>query len=123
MATFPAHLRYTVEHEWVDGTDTATVGITDTATDALGDLVFVELPEVGARVTAGDVFGEVESTKSVSELYAPVSGEVTEVNAAAVEDPALVGRDPYGEGWLIKVQVSDLGQLLSAEEYAAHVEG
>lgn len=121
MSTFPEHLRYTAEHEWIETGSPARVGITDTATDALGDIVYLELPEVGSMVSAGAVCGEVESTKSVSELFSPVGGIVVEVNQAAVDDPALVNADPYGEGWLFSVEVDDDGALLSAEEYRATV--
>ncbi|WP_298458853.1 glycine cleavage system protein GcvH [uncultured Cellulomonas sp.] len=120
-SSFPDHLRYTVEHEWLAAGSPATVGITATAAEALGELVYVELPAVGDAVTAGQVCGEVESTKSVSELYSPVTGTVVEVNTAAVDDPAVVGSDPYGAGWLLRVEVSGTGPLLSAAEYRAHV--
>jgi glycine cleavage system H protein len=120
MADFPANLRYSVEHEWIDDASPATVGVTSVAADALGDVVYLELPEVGATIEAGSVVGEIESTKSVSELFSPVSGTVVEVNEAAVEDPALVNSAPFGEGWLFKVDVTGEGQLLSAEEYAQH---
>lgn len=123
MSTYPDHLKYTSDHEWVAEGDPATVGITDTATEALGDIVYLELPEVGAQVAAGAVVGEVESTKSVSELYSPVTGTITEVNEAAVDDPAVVNSDPYGAGWLWKVQVSDPGELLDAEAYRALTQG
>lgn len=115
----PADLQYTVEHEWLDAGSPATVGITDVAADALGDIVYLELPAVGDEIVAGAVIGEIESTKSVSELFSPVSGTVVEVNQAAVDDPAVVNTDPYGAGWLLKVDVSATGQLLSATEYAA----
>jgi glycine cleavage system H protein len=121
--TIPAELRYTAEHEWVsvDGT-TASVGITDYAQRALGDVVYVSVPAPGTRVTAGEACGEVESTKSVSDIYAPVTGEVTEVNSDVDEDPGLVNSDPYGAGWLMKVQLDeDEGEptgLLTADEYA-----
>lgn len=120
--TVPDHLRYTSDHEWIDDGDPVTVGITRNAADALGDLVYVELPEVGAEVTAGGVCGEVESTKSVSELFSPVSGTVTAVNDAVVDDPSLVNSDPYGEGWLFKVDATDEGELITAEEYRALTE-
>ena len=117
----PAHLQYTVEHEWLDSGSPATVGITSVAADALGDIVYLELPTVGDQVTAGAVIGEVESTKSVSELFAPVDGTVVEVNTAAVEDPSVVNADPYGGGWLLKVAATGTSGLLSAEEYGALV--
>lgn len=118
-------LKYSEEHEWValDGS-TATIGITDFAADALGDIVFVELPEVGAELTRGDAFGEAESTKSVSELYAPVTGTVVEINDAVVDDPALLNSAPFGDAWLIKVEVADgaLDGLLDRDAYVAHTE-
>ena len=123
MATFPANLRYTAEHEWVDDSVPTTIGITDTATEALGDIVYLELPSVGTEVEAGAVIGEVESTKSVSELFSPVSGTVVEVNQAAIDDPSVVNADPYGEGWLMKVQVSAQGELLDAAAYEALAAG
>ena len=121
--TIPAELHYTAEHEWVsvDGT-TASIGITDYAQRALGDVVYVSVPAAGTRVTAGEPCGEVESTKSVSDIYSPVTGEVTEVNSDVDEDPGLVNSDPYGAGWLMKVQLdADEGEptgLLTADEYA-----
>ncbi len=115
----PTDLQYTAEHEWYAAGAPATVGITDVAADALGDIVYLELPAVGAVVAAGAVVGEIESTKSVSELFSPVSGTVVEVNQAAIDDPAVVNADPYGAGWLLKVDVSGTGALLSATEYAA----
>ena len=123
MTAFPEHLRYTAEHEWLEEGDPATFGITQTAADALGELVYVELPSVGDEVSAGAVCGEVESTKSVSELFSPVSGTVAEVNEAAVEDPAIVSSDPYGTGWLLRVSVTGTGPLLTADEYRSQVEG
>ncbi|NLE72087.1 MAG: glycine cleavage system protein GcvH [Actinomycetales bacterium] len=123
MNQIPENLRYTVEHEWVTDDEPATVGITAVATAALGDIVFVELPEVGAAVTAGAVCGEIESTKSVSELYAPVSGTVVEVNEAVTADPAVVNADPYGAGWLFKVAVEERGALLTPAEYEAQAAG
>lgn len=123
MSETPNHLQYTAEHEWIDGGTPATVGITATAADALGDIVYLELPEVGAALTAGAVIGEVESTKSVSELFSPVTGTVTEVNQAAVDEPSVVNSDPYGAGWLFKVEVESTGALLSPEEYSALAAG
>lgn len=119
MAELPTTLQYTAEHEWVDAASPVTVGITAVAAQALGDIVFVELPAVGADVEAGAVIGEIESTKSVSELFSPVTGTVVEVNQAAVADPSLVNTDPYGEGWLLRVDATATGPLLSAEEYGA----
>lgn len=111
-------MRYTKEHEWVavDG-DVATVGITTYAADKLGDVVYVDLPTAGSSLSAGRVVGEIESTKSVGELFAPVDGEVVERNEAVVDDPALVNRDPMGEAWLIKVRFTELPELLSEAEY------
>jgi glycine cleavage system H protein len=108
---YPAGLRYTAEHEWVraDG-DTVRVGITSFAQEALGDVVYVSLPAIGDAVVSGDTCGEVESTKSVSDLYAPVSGEVTAVNPALDATPELVNSDPYGEGWMYELRVSDAGR-------------
>ncbi|MGF1661035.1 MAG: glycine cleavage system protein GcvH [Kineosporiaceae bacterium] len=122
MSDVPETLSYTREHEWVSPPDPSpgavvTVGITASAAGQLGELVFVELPEAGAAVTAGQQCGEVESTKSVSELYSPVTGTVTEVNAALADDPAIVNGDPYGAGWLFKVEVSGVGELLDAVAY------
>lgn len=119
MATFPTDLRYSADHEWVDDSVPATVGITDTATEALGDIVYLELPSVGDVIEAGSVIGEVESTKSVSELFSPVSGTVVEVNRQAIDDPSVVNADPYGDGWLLKVQVTGEGELMDAEAYEA----
>jgi glycine cleavage system H protein len=117
-----AALKYTAEHEWilVDG-DTATVGITAYAAEKLGDVVFVELPAVGTAVTEGTVVGEIESTKSVGELFAPVSGTITETNDAVVSSPELVNSDPFGDGWMIKVSFSELPAMLTADEYTALV--
>ncbi|MFJ8815018.1 MULTISPECIES: glycine cleavage system protein GcvH [Amycolatopsis] len=118
----PEELRYTEEHEWVatrDG-DVVRVGITEYAQDQLGDVVFVDLPEAGKAVTAGEPFGEVESTKSVSELFAPVDGEVVAVNDAVGDSPELINSDPYGEGWLVEIRVSDadaVAGLLDADAY------
>lgn len=117
----PEDLKYTEEHEWLSGTaGTVRVGITDYAQQQLGDVVFVELPEVGRSVGAGDPIGEVESTKSVSEIFAPVAGEITAVNTALDEHPELINSDPYGEGWIIEVAVADAGAvaaLLDAKAY------
>ena len=118
MTELPTHLHYTVEHEWLDDGAPATVGITGIAADALGDIVYLELPAVGEEIIAGAVVGEIESTKSVSELYSPVSGTVVEINQGAVDDPSVVNSDPYGAGWLLKVDVASTGPLLTAAEYA-----
>ncbi len=115
----PAGLQYTAEHEWYAAGTPATVGITDVAADALGDIVYLELPTVDDVVVAGAVIGEIESTKSVSELFSPGSGTVVDVNQAAIDDPAVVNSDPYGAGWLLRIDVAEAGPLLSAEEYAA----
>jgi len=125
---FPQELRYTKEHEWVkdEGEGRVRVGITDYAQDALGDVVYADIPEVGTRVTANQPFGEVESTKSVSDLYAPVSGSVVERNAALDEHPELVNDSPYGDGWIVVLELSDpsqLAELLAAEAYQAFLEG
>jgi glycine cleavage system H protein len=116
VSDIPSDLHYTAEHEWVrrSGEDTVRVGITDFAQSALGDVVFVQLPDVGSQVTAGESFGEVESTKSVSDLFAPVSGTVSAVNGDLDGSPQLVNSDPYGSGWLVDVQVSDAAELESA---------
>ncbi len=123
---FPEDLKYTAEHEWVrdpgDQEGAVRVGITDHAQQALGDIVYVDLPEVGATVEAGSPCGELESTKSVSDVYAPVSGRVVAVNEALESTPELVNSDPYGEGWLFRVRVSvedPTEGLLTAEQYTA----
>ena len=114
----PGDLQYTKSHEWVRVEDgVATIGITDHAQDELGDVVFVELPETGATLAPGDSFGAVESVKAVSDLYAPVGGEVVEVNSALEDSPEKINEDPYGEGWILKLQISDEGDLLSAADY------
>ena len=123
---FPSDVRYTREHEWARLTDGfVTVGITGYATDQLGDVVFVELPAVGKKVEAGKAFGVVEAVKTVSDLYAPVAGEVVEVNDALAGNPALVNQEPYGEGWMIKIKPgnpADVGKLLSHQDYSKLVE-
>ena len=113
-------LQYTAEHEWVlvDGS-VATVGITDYAADKLGDIVFVDLPKVGSTIAEGKVVGEIESTKSVGELFAPVNGTVLEANEAVTASPELVNSDPFGEGWLIRIEFTELPELLSFEQYSA----
>ena len=125
MSEIPADLQYTAEHEWVrrTGEDTVRVGITDYAQSALGDVVFVQLPDVGAELASGDAFGEVESTKSVSDLYAPVTAKVVAVNGDLEGSPDLVNADPYGAGWLLDLQASPevldeaLGGLLDEAAY------
>ena len=123
----PDDLRYSAEHEWVRvDANLATVGITDFAQDSLGDVVFVQLPEVGTDVTAGASVSEIESTKSVSDIYAPVSGTVAAVNDALTDTPELVNQDPYGGGWMMTIALSDpeqLSALLDAAAYRALVEG
>lgn len=123
---YPEDLKYTPEHEWVKaGEGPARVGITDFAQDALGDIVYVQLPEVGATVRAGDSCGELESTKSVSDLFAPVNGTVTAVNEALADQPDLVNTDPYGEGWLLDIDVEDdeeVEALMDAETYQGQLE-
>jgi glycine cleavage system H protein len=124
---FPEELRYTKEHEWVrdEGGGRVRIGITDYAQDALGDVVYVDVPEVGTTVTANQAFSEVESTKSVSDVYAPVSGTVSERNALLQERPELVNQQPYGDGWIAVLEISDpseLDVLLDAPGYRALVE-
>ena len=120
----PSDLRYSDDHEWVRdvGDGRVRIGITDYAQDALGDVVFVETPEVGGWVEAGEVFGEVESTKSVSELFAPVTGEVVAVNEDLEATPGKVNDDPYGEGWICEVSVESEGELMDAAAYQALIE-
>ena len=114
----PANLNFTAEHEWLDKTaGTATVGITLYAADALGDVVFVKLPDVGSEIAAGAVCGELESTKSLSDLYAPAAGKIIEINQAAIDNPALINLDPYGAGWLFKIEIETVGYLLTAAQY------
>jgi glycine cleavage system H protein len=125
VSTVPETLSYTQEHEWItepsDGV--VTVGITSYAADALGDIVYVSLPQEGASVEAGEPCGEAESTKSVSDIYAPVTGEVVAVNTALEEDPAAINSDPYGEGWLFRVRTGDdPGDLLDAQAYSKLIE-
>jgi len=108
----PTELRYTKEHEWIRAEgDIGTIGITDYAQDQLGDIVYLDLPAVGAPLTQNDKLGEIESVKAVSDLYAPVSGEVLEVNTEAVDQPEAVNEEPYGKGWLIRVRLSDASEL------------
>jgi len=117
----PEDLKYTKEHEWVrvDG-ERLIIGITDFAQDALGDVVYVDVPETGTQVKAGEPFGEVESTKSVSDVYAPVSGTVIERNAQLADDPGLVNRDPYGDGWMIVISPADASEVEGLLEAGAY---
>lgn len=123
----PSHLKYTAEHEWleIDG-NTVTVGITDFAQNSLGDVVFVELPEVGAEVAKGDHFAVVESVKAASEVYTPISGKVVEINEELVDAPDMVNSSPFGDAWFVKIEMSDAEELedaLDADAYTAYVEG
>ena len=128
MSNVPAELSYTSEHEWVSALTaegTVRVGITDHAQDALGDVVYVDLPSVGDSVAAEDSFGEIESTKSVSDLFAPIAGDIVAVNEGLEDAPALVNSDPYGEGWIIEIRpenTDDLANLLDAEAYKAELD-
>jgi len=127
MSNIPADLSYTAEHEWVaapNADGVVRIGITDFAQDALGDVVYVQMPEAGTTITGNEVVGEVESTKSVSDIYAPVSGEVVARNDALDSDPALINSDPYGEGWLLEIKLAEadaIDSLLSASEYEQQV--
>jgi glycine cleavage system H protein len=122
---YPSDYRYTKEHEWIKVTgETGTIGITDYAQHELGDVVFVEMPALGTKITSGQVFGTVESVKAVSEIFAPVSGEVTEANAALTSTPETVNNDPHGAGWLIKVKLAnpaEVSGLMDAAAYQAFV--
>ncbi len=127
MANVPADLHYTAEHEWlrVSG-DVAEIGITDYAQGELGDIVYIELPSVGAKFGKHDVFGTIEAVKAVSELFSPVSGEVTEVNARLDKEPALVNSDPYGAGWMVKLKITDAAEkdaLLKSDAYTQQIGG
>jgi glycine cleavage system H protein len=119
MSSIPDNVSYTKEHEWVSiDASIFTMGITDYAQAALGDIVYVQLPKVGEKVTAGAVCGEVESTKSVSDIYAPVSGVVVEINQSLSDSPETINVDPYGQGWLAKIEVTESpSELLTAQEY------
>ena len=127
MANVPSDLKYAKSHEWVRAAgDVATVGITDHAQHELTDVVFVELPELGRKLKVGEACAVVESVKTASDIYSPVSGEVTEVNKQVVENPALVNTDPYGGGWFFKVKLAnaaEVGSLLGAEEYKKQIGG
>ena len=121
MSNVPSDLKFTKEHEWVATTPSANVfrvGITDYAQSALGDIVYVQLPKIGQKLTAGEVCGEIESTKSVSEIYSPITGEVSSVNGNLDGAPEIINSEPYGSGWILEISVSgDLPELLSGEEY------
>jgi glycine cleavage system H protein len=123
---YPTQYRYTKEHEWIDvKSDTATIGITDYAQHELGDVVFVELPAVGSKITIGKTFGSIESVKAVSEIFAPASGEVVEANATLQNKPETVNTDPHGAAWLIKVKIaspSEINSLMDAKAYEAFIE-
>ncbi|GAA2602617.1 glycine cleavage system protein GcvH [Dactylosporangium fulvum] len=120
----PTNLKYTAEHEWLlmDG-DTATVGITAYAADALGDVVYLDLPAVGATITAGEACGEIESTKSVSDLFAPANGEVTEINQDAVNDPSVLNLDPFERGWLFRMKLAGDVDVLEPAAYESLIAG
>jgi len=124
---YPDNLRYTKEHEWVAAAGaTGTVGVTYFAQKELGDVVFVELPEVGRKIKVGDEFGTVESVKAVSEIYSPVSGEITEVNTALVDHPEIINEDPYGRGWILRVRLaepSEVASLMDAAAYQSFIAG
>ena len=119
---YPDELKYTSEHEWAEAEegDRVRVGITDFAQDALGDVVYVDIPEEGTQVQAGEPFGEVESTKSVSDIYSPVSGKIVQRNPSLAETPELVNRDPYGEGWMVVIEMAEAGQLAGLMDAAAY---
>jgi len=126
MVQIPAELKYTNDHEWVmEEGDMLVIGISDYAQDSLGEIVYIELPSEGDEITKGDPFGAVESTKAVSDLYAPISGDVMEVNEALLDTPETINEDPYGEGWMIKVKPYDPGELkglMESTSYTEHVE-
>ena len=122
---YPDNLKYTKDHEWIDlEGDTGAIGVSHFAQKELGDVVFVELPEVGRRLKQGEEFGTIESVKAVSEVYSPVSGEVTEVNTALKDHPELINQEPYGKGWIVRIRVADpkeLASLMDAAGYAGYV--
>ncbi|MGD9651479.1 MAG: glycine cleavage system protein GcvH [Candidatus Dadabacteria bacterium] len=126
MVQIPDDLQYTSDHEWIrHEDDIIVIGITDYAQDSLGEIVYIELPSEGDEITKGDPFGAVESTKAVSDVYAPVSGDVVEVNELLLDSPETINEDPYGEGWMIKVKPYDpteLDELMDFEEYTEHTE-
>ena len=122
---YPAEFRYSKEHEWVKvDADIGTVGITDHAQDELGDVVFIELPDVKRKLERNEVMGAVESVKAVSDIYSPLSGEVTEINSAVVDDPEMINDDPHGEAWLLKMRITnpdELKDLMSAKDYESFI--
>ncbi len=118
MTVVKSGLRYSADHEWLNDEDPIRIGVTAYAAEQLGEIVFAELPEVGDTVTAGEVCGELESTKSVSELYSPVTGTIVESNDDVVQNPERINEDPYGAGWLFTVDVTEEGDLITAEQYA-----
>ena len=121
---FPAQFKYAKEHEWISPSAPHRIGISDFAQDQLGDLTYAELPEIGRKMSAGDEFGSLESIKSVSSLYMPIAGTVTAVNENLADDPGLVNRDPYGDGWLIEIEPGDAGQidsLMNSDAYSRFV--
>ena len=126
MANIPEDLRYSEEHEWLRlAGEQVTIGITDHAQTQMGDVVFVELPEVGDEITRGEAFGTVESTKAVSELFAPISGKVVEINENLIEAPETINEDPYGDGWMMRVEPTDHNdrdEMMDAEAYQEHIE-
>ncbi|WP_409524592.1 glycine cleavage system protein GcvH [Nitrincola sp. MINF-07-Sa-05] len=127
MSNIPSELKYVASHEWIrdEGNGVVSIGVTDHAQDLLGDVVFVELPEVGDEVSSGDDCGVVESVKAASDIYAPLSGEIIEINEDLEDSPEMVNSDPYGDGWFFRLKLSDpaeLDDLLDAEAYAEHCE-
>ncbi len=126
MANIPEDLRYSEEHEWLrPAGDQVTIGITDHAQNQMGDIVFIELPEVGDEITRGEAFGTVESTKAVSELFAPISGRIVEINDTLVDAPEAINEDPYGDGWMVRIEptdLSDLDEMMTSEAYQELVE-
>jgi len=126
MVDIPNDLKYTEKHEWVRVVDDwVEIGVTDYAQDALGEIVFVELPEEGDEITIGDSFGGIESTKSVSDLYSPISGEIIEINEALLDSPEIINEDPYGGGWIVRVKLNDaneLDRLMNSDSYSDFIE-
>ena len=117
MSKVQSGLRYSAEHEWINDESPAVIGVSEVAADALGEIVYVELPEVGDETVAGEPSGEVESTKTVSDIYAPVSGEIVAVNEALADDAGVINTDPYGDGWIYQIRVTEVGDLMDAAAY------